>query len=170
METMEDFQGSSPADSLREDIRQTRPFRSRAHEAVLSLFRTVDEVRHRYADVFAVEDITAQQYNVLRILRGAGDGGLPTLEIGQRMIERTPGVTRIVDRLERKGLVRRVRDTQDRRRVWCRVTQAGLDVIDRLEEPVMRMEEELLGGISEERVDRLLCILADIRAQSGATV
>ena len=84
--------------------------------------------------------ITPQQYNVLRILRGAGAEGLPTLSIGERMIEQTPGVTRLVDRLERKGLVERTPCAKDRRRVFCRMTAKGLELLKELDDPVNRWD------------------------------
>src|SRR6185295_1524706 len=108
--------------ALQREIRQTRPFRSRSQEAMLALLRTADQVHRSFARVVEPHGITLQQYNVLRILRGAGDAGLPTLEIGARMIERSPGVTRLIDRLEAKGWVRRERCPHDRRQVLCWIT------------------------------------------------
>ena len=92
---------------LQQQIQQKRPFRSRAVEATLDLFHTADVLRRVHSGFFARYGVTMQQYNVLRILRGAGDEGLPTLTIAERMIERTPGITRLVDRLDGKGLVAR---------------------------------------------------------------
>lgn len=121
------------APSVLSEISQTRPFARSGEELVVSLLRTADEAHRFMAGILSAEDLTDQQYNVLRILRGAGTGGLPTLAIGDRMIERTPGVTRLVDRLVRKDLVERERDTQDRRRIVCRITDAGLSVLDRIQ-------------------------------------
>src|ERR687897_938950 len=95
--------------ALQKEIRQTRPFQSRGQEAVLALMRTTDLARRVIGKVLEPYDVTAQQYNVLRILRGAGEAGLPTLDIADRMIEQAPGITRLIDRLEAKGLVRRER-------------------------------------------------------------
>src|SRR5215208_2200660 len=102
---------------LQQEIRQSRPFRSRQQEAVLALLRTSDVVRRFLARIVEPHGITLQQYNVLRILRGAGEEGIPTLAIGERMIEQAPGITRLLDRLESKGLVRRSRCPEDRRQV-----------------------------------------------------
>jgi DNA-binding MarR family transcriptional regulator len=83
-----------------------------------------DRLRRSLAEVVQPRGITLQQYNVLRILRGAGLGGLPTLEIGARMIEEAPGITRLLDRLERKALAERRRCPRDGRRVLCRITRS----------------------------------------------
>ena len=106
--------------SLQTELRQTRPFASLQDEAGVGLLRTADVVRRRVAKVIEPAGITLQQYNVLRILRGAGPEGLPTLEIGARLIEQTPGSTRLVDCLERQGMVARERGVEDRRVVRCR--------------------------------------------------
>src|SRR5512147_554934 len=124
------------ASPLQREIRQTRPFPSRGQEVVVALLRTADLVRRILAGVLEPYGITLQQYNVLRILRGAGEQGLPTLEIGERMIEQTPGVTRLLDRLEAKEWVRRERCRDDRRQVLCWLTPAGLGLVERLDEPI----------------------------------
>ncbi|HWZ86101.1 MAG TPA: MarR family transcriptional regulator, partial [Thermoanaerobaculia bacterium] len=84
--------------ALAREIRQTKPFQSRRHEAALGLLKTVDELRQRTSSVLEPFGVTDQQYNVLRILRGAGGAGLPTLDIAGRMVERAPGITRLIDR------------------------------------------------------------------------
>src|SRR5881275_3603411 len=103
------------------ELKQTRPFVSPAQEATVALLRTADVVNRLVDLVIEREGITGQQYNVLRILRGAGEQGLPTLDIAERMIEETPGITRLIDRLEAKKLVTRERCNVDRRRVYCRI-------------------------------------------------
>ncbi|MFL6289525.1 MAG: MarR family transcriptional regulator, partial [Thermoanaerobaculia bacterium] len=102
----------------------------------MALIRTSDLVRRAVGRVLEPYDITMQQYNVLRILRGAGEQGLPTLEIAERMVEHAPGVTRLLDRLEAKGLVRRQRCPEDRRQVLCWLTAGGTALVERLDEPV----------------------------------
>jgi DNA-binding MarR family transcriptional regulator len=121
---------------IQEEIRQNRPFSSRHEEAAISLMRTADLIRRLVGSVVEPHDITVQQYNVLRILRGAGEQGLPTLEIAERMIEQTPGITRLIDRLEEKKLVDRKRCEEDRRRVWCRITPTGIALLAKLDAPV----------------------------------
>ncbi len=157
----DDASGSPPR--LLTELRQRRPFRSKGQEAFLGILRTGDVTKHRYAELFAPEGVTFQQYNVLRILRGAGSDGLPTLDIGERMIERTPGVTRIVDRLEAKGLAYRDRGVSDRRQVWCRITEAGLALLAKVEEPVHQIDNALFADLTAEELDTLIRLLDTVR-------
>src|SRR6266699_1541446 len=136
---------SARALSVRSEIKQQRPFPSPHQEAVVTLMRTADLARRVVAGVVEPHGITAQQYNVLRILRGAGQDGLPTLEIAERMIEQTPGITRLIDRLETKKLVSRERCATDRRQVFCRISAPGLALLARLDEPVRAISDEALG-------------------------
>src|SRR5687768_9579886 len=106
---------SQSGERLRHEPQRNKPFRSDAQEAVVALFRTGDALRRHFARVLEPWGITPQQYNVLRILRGAGADDLPTLAIAERMLERTPGVTRLLDRMEEKGWVARQRCVEDRR-------------------------------------------------------
>src|SRR2546422_5553103 len=122
--------------SLQTELRQSRPFASPEAEAAVALLRTADVVRRRVAQVIEPVGVTLQQYNVLRILRGAGPEGLPTLEIGARLIEQTPGTTRLVDCLERQGMVAREREREDWRVVRCRITPVGLRLLERLDQPL----------------------------------
>ena len=149
---------------LQREIRQGKPFRSRGQEVVVALLRTADLVRRTVGRALEPHDITIQQYNVLRILRGAGEQGLPTLEIADRMIEQAPGVTRLLDRLEVKGLVRRQRCAQDRRQVLCWLTPAGLELVERLDEPVDSADAEAVAMLTPEEQERLLRMLDAIRS------
>jgi MarR family transcriptional regulator, organic hydroperoxide resistance regulator len=160
-----DEQGRPSGSRLQQEVRQTRPFRSRTQEAFLSLLRTADLARSRFSDLYEQEGVTFQQYNVLRILRGAGAEGLPTLEVGARMIERTPGVTRIVDRLERKGWVRRERLATDRRQVWCHIRPEGLTLLARLDAPVAEGDAAIFEGMDEAEVESLVRTLDRLREQ-----
>jgi DNA-binding MarR family transcriptional regulator len=148
---------------LQREIRQGKPFRSRGQEVVVALLRTADLVRRAVSRAVETQDITLQQYNVLRILRGAGEQGLPTLEIAGRMIEQAPGVTRLLDRLEAKGLVRRERCRQDRRQVLCWLTPAGSELVESLDEPVDQADVEAVAMLSPEEQDLLLRMLDSIR-------
>jgi len=153
---------------LQQEIKQTKPFRSSSHEAMVGLFRTTDELRRRAAAVIEPKGITLQQYNVLRILRGAGPGGLPTLEIATRMIEQAPGITRLLDRLEGKRLVHRERCPSDRRQVTCRITERGLTLLAALDEAVDRSESDLLAGLTQGEQRQLIELLDRIRVALSA--
>lgn len=150
---------------LQRELKQNRPFAAPTQEAAVSLIRTADLMRRSIAAVVEPHGLTPQQYNVLRILRGAGDNGLPTLEIAERMIEQTPGITRLIDRLELKQLVSRERSVTDRRQVFCRITRAGLALLTRLDEPIVEAEQEALGVLSERQLGQLLSLLD--RARNG---
>lgn len=148
---------------LQREIRQNRPFHSPAQEAILALFRTADILRRQVADVLSPVGVTHQQYNVLRILRGAGEEGLPTLAIADRMIERTPGVTRLVDRLAAKGWVTRERVAGDRRRVQCHITDEGLELLETLDQPILDVENCCLAMLARDDQRRLIDLLDQIR-------
>jgi DNA-binding MarR family transcriptional regulator len=158
---------TQPASAVQREIQQRRPFRSRTQEGVIALLRTADVLRRSLARVVEPHGITLQQYNVLRILRGAGGEGLPTLEVGVRMIEETPGVTRLLDRLEGKGLVRRKRCPEDRRQVLCFATPAALRLLDALEEPMSEADRRALGMLEPAELHTLVGLLDRIRAGHG---
>jgi DNA-binding MarR family transcriptional regulator len=139
-------------------------FRSREQQATLGLLRTSDALKRSLVQVVEPYGITPQQYNVLRILRGAGADGLPTLTIGERMIEQTPGVTRLVDRLELKGLVARTPCPTDRRRVYCRITPVGLQLLSELDEPVNRWDTQSVSVLAPSELDILITLLDRVRS------
>jgi len=156
----------SPTKSrIQSEIKQKRPFRSRQQEAGIALLRTADVVRRRVARVIEAGGITLQQYNVLRILAGSGPDGMATLEIAGRMIERTPGITRLLDRLEARKLVRRERCPTDRRQVLCRISESGRAVLRELEGPVGEADRFALGGIAAGDLDRLIQLLDTVRGE-----
>ena len=148
------------------DKKPPENFRSREQQATLGLLRTADAVKRSLAQVIEPHGITPQQYNVLRILRGAGPDGLPTLTIGERMIEQTPGVTRLIDRLERKGLVARTPCAKDRRRVFCRMTPKGLDLLKELDDPINRWDAQAVSVLPPSDLDLLVDLLDRIRASN----
>jgi len=145
------------------EIKQTRPFASKGQEATIALLRTADVVRRRLSKVVEREGTTLQQYNVLRILRGATTG-LSALEIGDRLIEETPGVSRLIDRLVAKKLVRRGRATDDRRRLECSITALGLELLDRLEDDVNHADAAPMDVLTRNEVRALIALLDRIRA------
>lgn len=144
---------------LRREIRQTRPFRSVYHEAFLSVLKTADVFRRAVSGVLQPHGITAQQYNVLRILRGAEPEGLPTLSIAERLIEETPGMTRLLDRLEAKKLIRRARCKTDRRQVLCRISPAGLRLLEQVGPSIAGPERRLARAWSASGARALIDLL-----------
>lgn len=155
----------SGADSIAEQARSKRSDVSRQQEAVVGILRAAAYVRRFGARVFDEHGITAQQYNVLRILRGAGSQGLPTLDIAERMIEETPGITRLMDRLEAKKLVRRERPADDRRQVLCYVTKAGLDLLDEIDTPLKNQSVRALQALNQSELDELIRLLELVRSR-----
>lgn len=157
-----------PRDSLLRELRQSRPFPSAADEAFVAVLRTSDVLRWRISEVLDAEGITLSQFNVLRILRGAKDTGLPTLEIGARLIEQSPGITRLLDRLEGSRLVRRERPKDDRRRVICHIEPRGLELLSRLDSTVTQASEVLFSGLGAAQLEALVVSLAAIRRACAA--
>ena len=132
-------------------------------EAVfLDLLRTSDVLSRRIDYVLKDANLSANQYNVLRILRGAPEG-LPCGEIGNRMITRDPDITRLLDRLEKRELISRCRETKDRRTVLTRITSAGVKLLAELDEPVQRAHREQLGHLGRERLKALSELLRESR-------
>ena len=148
-------------------IKQAQPFPSPAQEGLVGMLVVADRIQRAAAPLLEPHGVTPQQYNVLRILRGAGERGLPTLEIAERMIQQAPGITRLLDRLEAKRLVSRERCRDDRRRVWCRITPAGLTLLAALDQPVDRWDREALGMLSRKQVDMLVELVNVILAEGG---
>jgi DNA-binding MarR family transcriptional regulator len=134
--------------------------------AFLDLLRTTDMLSRGLVGIIKAEDLSATQYNVLRILRGASEG-LPCGEIAKRMITRDPDVTRLLDRLEKRGLISRSREARDRRTVMTRITGAGLRLLDRLDEPVREAHRRQLGHLGPARLRRLAELLQASRSHAG---
>ncbi len=149
--------------SLAELIKQDR-FASPAHEAMLNVMVTHSWITSALAETMAEQDLTLAQYNVLRILRGAHPEPVPCSYIGSRLIDRTPDVTRLLDRLQRVGLIERQRAEHDRRVVEVGITQKGLERLDRLQEPIENVTTRLLGGLAEEDQRHLSSLLERLRA------
>jgi DNA-binding MarR family transcriptional regulator len=132
--------------------------------AFLDLLRTADMLTRGALAVLRAEDLSLTQYNVLRILRGAHEG-LPCGEIASRMITRDPDVTRLLDRMEKRGLISRARESRDRRMVLARITTAGLKLVDRLDEPVQKIHRKHLGHLGKDQLRALAELLAAARAR-----
>ena len=130
---------------------------------MVALMRTADLVRRHASALLEPHGLTLQQYNVLRILRGAGKDGLPTLTVAERLIEQTPGITRLIDRLETKGMVRRERPEQDRRQVYCFITKTGMDLLATLDPEVERVAKRIMQHVTKTEMQSFLAILEKIR-------
>ncbi len=154
--------------TIRDEIRQTKPFESAADEAVVTLLGTADRVRTTLSAATEAHGITLQQYNVLRILRGAGPVGLPTLDIAARMIEDSPGITRLLDRLEARGLVRRVRCPEDRRQVLGHATDKALRLLAALERPLAEAIRHSLAPLDAAGTGELVRLLDAVRAAAAS--
>jgi DNA-binding MarR family transcriptional regulator len=147
---------TAPSDSKK------RPPARPEEAAFLDLLRTTDMLARPLAQVLKTEDLSSTQYNVLRILRGAPEG-LPCGEIANRMITRDPDITRLLDRLEKRGLISRWRETKDRRMVLARITPEGLKLLARLDEPVQEAHRRQLGHLGRERLRELAELLRAAR-------
>lgn len=150
--------------SLQDELQQSKPFDTPADEAVVALMRTAALVRRAIAQRVEPYGISPAQYNVLRILRGAGPAGLPTLAVRERLIEEAPGITRLVDKLEAAGHVRRDRTGTDRRVVHCCITEKGLrllEAMDRLIKETAGLVSTGLPDVTEQRA--LIDLLARVR-------
>jgi len=148
--------------SIQQEIKQTRPFESVRQEAVVALLRTASIVRRHIDSLTAQYGITGQQYNVLRILRGA-DEPIPTMEVAERMIDPEPGITRMFGRLEAKGLVRRERCSEDARRMLCSITPKGRNVVSKFDETLLELDNSVLDGLSDAQVKELVRLLDLVR-------
>ncbi len=148
---------------LQAEIRQTRPFESVFQEAGIALLRTSDQLQRRLSATVEPRGLTVQQYNVLRILRGAHPQAVPTLEIATRMIEQAPGITRLLDRLESKQLIERVRCRKDRRRVLCTISAPGLALLAALDQPMLETLRDCFESLPAAKTQQLIQLLDDLR-------
>jgi DNA-binding MarR family transcriptional regulator len=150
--------------TLREELRQGKPFTSLREEALLSIARTESVARENLERVLAPHDLSMTQYNVLRILRGAGPTGLCRNEIGERLIARMPDVSRLLDRMEAAGLVHRFRSTEDRRLVNTTLTPKGKALVNRLDSAVAHYQEEQVGHLTDAQLRSLIELLRLVRS------
>src|ERR1051326_177919 len=141
---------------------QTRT-QSRGPTPYSILLSTADRIKSAFETVCTPFDLTGQQYNVLRILRGAEPDGLPTLTIAERVIEKTPGITRMIDRLESKGLATREIRPHDRRCVYCRITKKGLKLLDLLDRPVNDFNRKSFAALGGDDMEKLNAVLLKVR-------
>ncbi|MCY3008010.1 MAG: MarR family transcriptional regulator [Planctomycetota bacterium] len=132
-----------------ESLATIRKFDSQEQEVYLSLWRTYDRLKAIEDDLFGQWGITSQQYNVLRILQAAAPEPVPTLQISNRLISRAPDITRMLDKLQLNGWIRRVRTEEDRRTVLVEITDEGQQLLEKLEEPVKSLHISQLGHLSQ---------------------
>ena len=142
---------------------KVRPEGSAEEAAYLDLLRTADVLTRGAIGVLKAEELSTTQYNVLRILRGSPQG-LTCGEIASRMITRDPDVTRLLDRMEKRGLISRSRESRDRRLVLARITPEGLKLVNRLDEPVQKIHRKQLGHMGKDRLQALAELLAAARS------
>lgn len=148
---------------LQAEIKQNKPFASLEHEAILGLLRTAALFDHATDEALRPFGVTGTQFNVLRILRGAGDAGLCGREIGERMINRVPDVPRLLERLEKAGLICRERDPNDRRHVTARISAAGLELLDAVG-AVSNPMEQRFKQLTQDQLRALIDALDSVRA------
>jgi DNA-binding MarR family transcriptional regulator len=148
---------------LKDEIKQGKPFESLEAEVFLNLVRTADALSRSGEEILKLVGLSLNQYNVLRILRGAGEEGLCCREVAERMITRDPDITRLVDRLERRSLVTRSRDSKDRRIITVRVSEAGLKILKDLDRPMDDASRNRLSHMDKEDLRRLSELLEAAR-------
>jgi len=138
-------------------------FDSATQEAYLSLWRSYDRLRAIEDSLFARWDVTAQQYNVLRLLESTVDESVPTLSLVSRLISRAPDITRIIDRLEKRGWIQRERSASDRRAVMVSITASGRGLIEEIAKPLQQCHQEQLGHMSDQELETMTALLCKAR-------
>ena len=153
---------------LARELKQSRAFSSPAQEAILGIKRTAALLELRLAEVLRPFGLTPTQYNVLRILRGAGEEGLPRCEVQARLVAPVADTTRLLDRMEKMGLVIRARSTEDRRVVASRITPRGLALLERVAQPLKAHEQGEVGQLEAKKLNALIAILDEVRLLTPA--
>jgi DNA-binding MarR family transcriptional regulator len=148
---------------LQSQLKQSRPFKSPEEQLFLNVLRTARQFLNDFDRLLRVHELTQPQYNILRILRGAGAAGLPSGEIGERMVGRDPDVTRLLDRMEERDLVVRNRSTTDRRVVTTQLTETGRRIVNELDAPIAAMHVQQFGHLSTQEMDDLNALLERAR-------
>jgi len=153
--------------AVQAEIRQSRPFRSRKQEATIALLRTASVVGRSLARVLEPWSLSLAPYNALRIIAGAGTSGIATLSIRERMIEEGTTITRILDKLEASGYVRRERSLPDRRQVMCFATAGGRRLLDKIDPIVDTADEEAVASLAARDLDRFVAMLDTVRSANA---
>jgi len=153
--------------SVRSEIKQGRPFKSKAQEGTIALLRTASVVARVIARVLEPWNLSLAQYNALRIIRGSGAAGIATLSIRERMIEEGTTITRLLDKLEEGGLIRRERSVPDRRQVMCFVTPQGRQLLDKIDPLIDAADEAAVSALSDRQLQQFIAALDAIRAANA---
>lgn len=148
---------------LKDELKMTKPFKSLEEEAILSVARTAAVMEHTGAETMKRFDLTPTQYNVLRILRGAGENGLCRNEVGERLVTKVPDVTRLLDRMEASGLISRQRGTADRRYVTTRITDKGSKLLEKIDRELPALHDQIIGHMSQKKLRDLIDLLEEVR-------
>ncbi len=149
---------------LQKELHKVRPFECVQQELFLNLIRTADHLTREFESLLKPLNLSPTQYNILRILRGAGEGGMPCKGIGEHLITRDPDITRLLDRLEARNLITRHRDTKDRRVVSTRLTPDGAKILKDLDKPVIDMHRTQLAHMPELKITQLIDLLEEVRS------
>jgi DNA-binding MarR family transcriptional regulator len=149
--------------ALKDELKQNKPFATLQQEAMLNIIRTNNVLNDSFEKTLKPYKITGTQYNVLRILRGAEPDGLCRNEVRERLLNRMPDATRLLDRMEEAGLVTRSRETGDRRMVRTRLTKQGHKLVDALDAPVAAEHQKQLGHLTSEELKSLIKLLTEVR-------
>jgi DNA-binding MarR family transcriptional regulator len=151
------------AGRLQSELRKKKPFEVIEVELFLNLWRTTEHLVRPINQFFKEKGLTGSQYNVLRILRGHGDVGVACHEIAEQMVSYDPDLTRLLDRLDGAGLVKRERSTTDRRVIIARITPAGLKLLGQLDEPLENLHRQQLKHLSASKMRNLIDLLEEAR-------
>lgn len=149
------------------EVGQARPAGSREEAVYLSLLRTAEWLSRGLVETLSRADLTPTQYNALRILRGAGREGASCSEVSERMVTKDSDITRLLDRLEARGLISREREAKDRRKIVTHITDEGLRVLAELDEPIMEVHRTRLGHLGDKQLSSLGKLLEAVRNKSG---
>ena len=145
------------------EIRQNKPFELLEEEAVLNIARTAEVLRQRLTEFLREYQLSETQYNVLRILRGAGDQGATCTQVSERMINHDPDITRLLDRMEARGLIRRERSKEDRRAVVATISPDGLALLGSMDEPLRNYLRDRMGRLGKANMEQLIGQLEQVR-------
>ena len=150
---------------MRKELKQVKPLPGREEELYLNLARTTEALSWKIGELLKTYELTGVQYNALRILRGAGSEGLRCGEISERLITRDSDITRLLERLENRGLISRERKEEDRRQVITRISESGLQLLSEIDEPMTLLHRRQLGHLGESMIEELNALLVLARSQ-----